>query len=160
MISGDCCWRRTKSIASPERSFWSHSPVLIGASTSLPTGDYLKNIQKLLILKYCFFFLDTQLHIGREELYHYFPPPNRLHNTFPQGQARKRGKSWLKCSRQRVDLKKKGEKKNLQGFFYEMLLPILVTHSTSVGGHYDSKKHEFQLPSSFLPTILVRRNYA
>jgi len=65
----------------------------------------------------------------------------------------------LKCSRQRVDLKKKGEKKNLQGFFYEMLLPILVTHSTSVG-HYDSKKHEFQLPSSFLPTILVRRNYA
>ena len=52
-----------------------------------------KNNQKLLSLKYCFFFLDTQLHIGREELYHYFPPPNRLHNTFPQGQARKRGES-------------------------------------------------------------------
>ena len=119
MISGDCCWRRTKSIASPERSFWSHSPVLIGASTSLPTGDYLKNYQKLLILKYCFFFLDTQLHIGREELYHYFPPPNRLHNTFPQGQARKRGESWLKCSRQRVDLKKKEKRKICKVFLWD-----------------------------------------
>ena len=119
-----------------------------------------KNIQKLLFLKYFSFFLDTQLHIGREELYHYFPPPNRLHNTFPQGQARKRGESWLKCSRQRVDLKKKGEKKNLQGFFYEMLLPNFSDSLYFGVGHYDSKKHEFQLPSSFLPTILVRRNYA
>ena len=27
-------------------------------------------------------------------------------------------------------------------------------------GHYDSTTHEFQLPSSFLPTFLVRRDYA
>lgn len=66
----------------------------------------------------------------------------------------------MKCSRQRVDLKKKGEKKNLQGFFYEMLLPNFSDSLYFGVGHYDSKKHEFQLPSSFLPTILVRRNYA
>ena len=78
-----------------------------------------KNNQKLLSLKYCFFFLDTQLHIGREELYHYFPPPDRLHNTFPQGQARKRGESWLKCSRQRVDLKKKEKRKICKVFLWD-----------------------------------------
>ena len=110
-----------------------------------------KNIQKLLILKHCFFFLDTQLHIGREELYHYFPPPNRLHNTFPQGQARKRGESWLKCSRQRVDLKKRRKEKSAR-FFYEMLLPILVTHSTSASDTMIQRSmnfnylHHFYLP--------------
>ena len=35
-----------------------------------------KIIQKLLFLKYFPLFLDTQLHIGREELYRHFPPPN------------------------------------------------------------------------------------
>ena len=32
--------------------------------------------------------------------------------------------------------------------------------SCSPVGHYDSTTHEFQLPSSFLPTFLVRRDYA
>ena len=119
MITGDCCWRRAKSLASPERSFRYHIRVLLGASTSLPSGDYLGLFFQYTGFKMCSFFLDTQLHIGREELYHYFPPPNRLHNTFPQGQARKRGESWLKCSRQRVDLKKKEKRKICKVFLWD-----------------------------------------
>ena len=111
-----------------------------------------KNIQKLLFLKYFSFFLDTQLHIGREELYHYFPPPNRLHNTFPQGQARKRGESWLKCSRQRVDLKKKEKRKICKVFFMRCCYQILVTHSTSASDTMIQRSmnfnylHHFYLP--------------
>ena len=152
MIAGDCCWRRAKSLARPERSFRYHIRVLLGASTSLPSGDYLGIFFQFTGFKTWFFFLDTQLHIGREELYRHFPPPNWPYNTFHQ-ESRKTSKNWIKCSRQQIDFKKIENKKSTMVFLWlEMLVPILVTHSPV--GHYDSTTHEFQLTLSFLPTFM------
>ena len=158
MIAGDCCWRRAKSLTSPERRFGYHIRVLLGASTSLPSGDYLDRFfLNYLFQKVLFFLLDTQLHIGREELYCHFPPPNWPYNTYD---VRKTSKNWIKCSRQQIDFLRNWKQKIIKGVFLwlEMLVPILVTHSPV--GHYDSTTHEFQLTLSFLPKFIVRCHYA